>query len=117
MCFTLFFFFLYSQRFYTFVVGKLNPNKLANFPEIDCYVIIACPEMSLLENARDFYRPVITPFELEVALNSARSWTGNYITDFRNLLPGYIIFISSPFQNIFKSYNHLYAQVLRNMLR
>lgn len=30
----------------------------SNFPEIDCYVIIACPEMSILENAKDFYRPV-----------------------------------------------------------
>jgi diphthamide biosynthesis protein 2 len=75
-------------RFYTFVVGKLNPAKLANFPEIDCYVIIACPENSLQIDVKEFYRPVITPFELEVALNIARTWTGNYITDFRQLLPG-----------------------------
>jgi diphthamide biosynthesis protein 2 len=68
-------------------VGKLNPAKLANFPEIDVYTLIACPENSLLDS-RDFYRPVITPFELEVALNSNRQWTGDYTTDFRQLLPG-----------------------------
>lgn len=73
------------------MVGKLNPAKLANFPEIDCYVIIACPENSLQLDVKEFYRPVITPFELEVALNTARTWTGNYITDFRQLLPGAVV--------------------------
>jgi len=81
----------YLYRFYTFVVGKLNPAKLANFPEIDCYVIVACPENSLQLDVKEFYRPVITPFELEVALNTARTWTGNYITDFRQLLPGAVV--------------------------
>jgi len=76
-----------GKKYYTFVVGKLNPSKLANFPEIDCYTIVACAENSLI-NSKDFYRPVITPFELEVALNNARSWTGDYVTDFRQLLPG-----------------------------
>jgi len=76
-----------GKKYYTFVVGKLNPSKLANFPEIDCYTIVACSENSLID-CKEFYRPVITPFELEVALNSARSWTGDYITDFQQLLPG-----------------------------
>ena len=76
-----------GKKYYTFIVGKLNPAKLANFPEIDVYTLIACPENSLLDS-RDFYRPVITPFELEVALNSNRQWTGDYTTDFRQLLPG-----------------------------
>lgn len=76
-----------GKKYYTFIVGKLNPAKLANFPEIDIYTLIACPENSLLDS-RDFYRPIITPFELEVALNSARQWTGDYTTDFRQLLPG-----------------------------
>ena len=76
-----------GKKYYTFAVGKLNPAKLANFPEIDVYTLIACPENSLLD-CKDFYRPVITPFELEIALNSARQWTGDYTTDFRQLLPG-----------------------------
>lgn len=78
----------FTGRFYTVAVGKLNPSKLANFPEIDVFVIVSCPENSLLDS-RDFYRPVITPFELELALNVERTWTGEYSTDFRQLMqPG-----------------------------
>lgn len=69
------------------MVGKLNPQKLANFPEIDCFVIVACAENSLIDS-KDFFRPIITPFEYEVAVNTARFWTGDYVTDFRLLLPG-----------------------------
>lgn len=81
-----------GKKCYTFVVGKLNPNKLANFPEIDVFVAVACPENSLLNN-EEFYRPVITPYEFEIAVNSSRPWTGDYITDFRQILPdaaGYV---------------------------
>jgi diphthamide biosynthesis protein 2 len=50
---------------YTFVVGKINAAKLANFPEIDCFVLVACPEHSLLSNERESYPiPIITPGEL-----------------------------------------------------
>lgn len=37
-------------KFYTFVVGKINPEKLANFMEIDVFVLIACPENSLISS-------------------------------------------------------------------
>ncbi|XP_038649988.1 2-(3-amino-3-carboxypropyl)histidine synthase subunit 2 isoform X1 [Scyliorhinus canicula] len=76
-----------GKKSYTFVMGKLNAAKLANFMEVDIYVLVACPENSLLDSS-EFYRPVITPFEMEVACNPAREWTGEYITDFRDLLPG-----------------------------
>uniref|UniRef100_A0A8D0DYM6 2-(3-amino-3-carboxypropyl)histidine synthase subunit 2 n=1 Tax=Salvator merianae TaxID=96440 RepID=A0A8D0DYM6_SALMN len=76
-----------GKRAYTLAVGKPNPAKLANFLEIDIFVLVACPQNSLLDSA-DFYRPVITPYEMEIACNPARTWTGNYITDFRHLLPG-----------------------------
>lgn len=33
---------------YTFVIGKINEAKLANFMEIDVYVLVACPENSLV---------------------------------------------------------------------
>ncbi|KAJ7854318.1 putative diphthamide synthesis protein-domain-containing protein [Mycena olivaceomarginata] len=73
------------KKSYTLSVGKLNPAKLANFAEIECFVLVACPENSLVE-ARDFLRPIITPFELEVALRADRSWTGRYVLDFEKLL-------------------------------
>ena len=57
-----------GKKCYTFLVGKPNVPKLANFPEIDVFVLVACPENSLL-SSRDFLKPIITPFELDVALN------------------------------------------------
>ena len=70
-------------QYYTIAVGKLNPAKMANFMEIDIFVLVACPENSLVESqvvcvcvcvympcdvrVQEFYRPVVTPFEMEVA--------------------------------------------------
>ncbi|XP_030635991.1 2-(3-amino-3-carboxypropyl)histidine synthase subunit 2 [Chanos chanos] len=76
-----------GKKSYMFAMGKLNVPKLANFLEIDVYVLVACPENSLLDSS-EFYRPVVTPFEMEVACNRNREWSGEYITDFRDLLPG-----------------------------
>ncbi|CAK5278754.1 unnamed protein product [Mycena citricolor] len=36
-------------------VGKLNPAKLANFIEVECFVLVACPETSLIDNKRATY--------------------------------------------------------------
>ena len=76
-----------GKKSYMFVVGKLNVAKLANFMEIDVFVHIACAENTLVDSS-EFYKPVVTPYELEVACNSAQEWTGEYVTDFRELLPG-----------------------------
>ncbi|CAL8293459.1 unnamed protein product [Lota lota] len=76
-----------GKKSYMFAMGKINVAKLANFQEIDVFVLIACPENSLLDSS-DFYKPVVTPFEMEVACNRNREWSEDYVTDFRNLLPG-----------------------------
>ncbi|TFK35796.1 putative diphthamide synthesis protein-domain-containing protein [Crucibulum laeve] len=75
----------YRKKSYTISVGKLNPAKLANFMEIECFVLVACHENSLIE-AKDFLRPIVTPYELEVALQAEQSWTGRYVLDFKKLL-------------------------------
>ena len=76
-----------GKKSYTFVVGKVNAAKLANFAEIGGWVVIGCWESSLIESA-EFYRPVITPFELEVALqgDERRLWDGRWVGDFGALL-------------------------------
>ncbi|CAL9697721.1 unnamed protein product [Knipowitschia caucasica] len=76
-----------GKKCYMFAMGKLNVPKLANFLEIDIYVLVACPENSLIDST-EFYKPVVTPFEMEVACNPNREWTEEYVTDFRHLLPG-----------------------------
>ncbi|GBG27775.1 2-3-amino-3-carboxypropylhistidine synthase subunit 2 [Hondaea fermentalgiana] len=72
-----------GKKTYTFLMGKINPQKLANFAHIDAYVLVACPLNSLLDS-KDFFKPVVTPFELEVALN-ARSWSTRFELAFSNL--------------------------------
>lgn len=76
-----------GKKSYTFVVGKLNVPKLANFLEVDLYVLVACPENTLLDSS-EFYKPVVSVYEMEIACNTEREWTGDYHTDFRDLLPG-----------------------------
>ncbi|KAF8152245.1 putative diphthamide synthesis protein-domain-containing protein [Crassisporium funariophilum] len=73
------------KKSYTISVGKLNPAKLANFLEIECFILVACPENSLIE-AKDFLRPIVTPYELEIALQADPIWTGKYVLDFERLL-------------------------------
>jgi diphthamide biosynthesis protein 2 len=38
---------------------------------------------------KDFLRPIVTPYELEVALQAEQSWTGKYVLDFKRLLDEY----------------------------
>jgi diphthamide biosynthesis protein 2 len=66
---------------YSFAVGKINPAKLANFAEIDCFVLVACGEHSLLSNERDYHAPVITPLELDIALGNMEWGEQAYILD------------------------------------
>lgn len=76
-----------GKKSYTFVVGKVNAAKVANFSEIGGWVVIGCWESSLIES-QEFYRPIITPFELEVALTDDRErvWSGEWVGDFSSLL-------------------------------
>jgi len=70
---------------YLFVVGKVNVAKLSNFGEIEGFVLVACPESTLLDS-REFHLPVVTPWELEIALGE-REW-GMYSVEFGDYLEG-----------------------------
>jgi diphthamide biosynthesis protein 2 len=76
-----------GKKSYTFVVGKVNAAKVANFSEVGGWVVIGCWESSLIES-KDFWRPLITPFELEIALqdDTNRVWTGEWSGDFSTIL-------------------------------
>merc|ERR1719447_583230 len=74
-----------GKRMYTFLVGKPNVAKLANFPEIDVFVLVACPETTLI-NSKEFLQPIITPFEFSLACNTSIQWSGRLVTDYRDLL-------------------------------
>jgi diphthamide biosynthesis protein 2 len=72
-----------GKKSYTFVVGKVNAAKIANFSEIGGWVVVGCWESSLIESA-EFYRPIITPFELGLCLqgDENRVWDGRWRGDF-----------------------------------
>ncbi len=76
-----------GKKSYMFVVGKLNAAKVANFGEIGGWVVVGCWESSLVDS-KDFYKPVITPFELELALrrDEERVWTGEWSANFQRIL-------------------------------
>lgn len=76
-----------GKQSYTFVVGKVNAAKVANFSEIGAWVVIGCWESSLIDS-KDFWKPVLTPFELELALrrDGERVWTGEWSSDFQSIL-------------------------------
>ncbi|KAF1977404.1 diphthamide biosynthesis protein [Bimuria novae-zelandiae CBS 107.79] len=76
-----------GKKAYTFVVGKVNAAKVANFSEVGGWVVIGCWESSLIES-KDFWKPLITPFELGIALQTdeSRVWTGEWEADFQNVM-------------------------------
>lgn len=76
-----------GKKSYTFVVGKINAAKVANFSEVGGWVVIGCWESSLIES-KDFWKPIITPFELTLALqgDEERVWTGDWTSDFEAVL-------------------------------
>lgn len=75
-------------RTYILSVGRVNPSKIANFHEIDCFVFVGCPENNIY-TSRDFYKPLLSVFEAEIALNPAwcKDHPDFYGVDFRELLP------------------------------
>uniref|UniRef100_A0A8D9BDH5 2-(3-amino-3-carboxypropyl)histidine synthase subunit 2 n=1 Tax=Cacopsylla melanoneura TaxID=428564 RepID=A0A8D9BDH5_9HEMI len=77
----------HAKKSYIISVGKPNVPKLANFPEIDVYVLISCPEMSL-PNAKEFLQPIVHLIDVELALNPDRQWDNRINLEFSQLLLG-----------------------------
>ncbi|PXF46870.1 2-(3-amino-3-carboxypropyl)histidine synthase subunit 2 [Gracilariopsis chorda] len=75
-----------GKRSYVILVGKPNPVKLANYPEIDVFVLVACPQNGIIDS-KEYLRPIITPFELEAAiLNGGDIFSSSYTMEFHDLL-------------------------------
>ncbi|KAI5657950.1 hypothetical protein M9H77_26743 [Catharanthus roseus] len=74
-----------GKKAYTFVMGRPNPAKLANFPECDVFIYVSCAQTALLDS-KDFLAPIITPFEAMLAYNRGSRWTGAYVMEFQDLI-------------------------------
>lgn len=57
-----------------FLMSEISPSKIALFEDsIDVWVQIACPRLSI-DWGEAFTRPLLTPFEAEVALGFVQPW-------------------------------------------
>ncbi|KAL1130670.1 hypothetical protein AAG570_011912 [Ranatra chinensis] len=79
-----------NKKTYVFSVGKPNPAKLANFPEIDVFVAISCMEANFGDR-KSYMQPIVGVFEVELAFNENRTWLSSYSRDFRALIPGNVL--------------------------
>lgn len=76
-----------GKKHYIFVVGKPNVAKLANFDAIDMWCILGCDHQGIIiDETNEYYKPIVTPYELLLALSDELSWTGQWVTDFNKLL-------------------------------
>lgn len=73
-----------DKKYYTFVVGKPNVPKLANFEVIDIWVVLGCPLGGMIVDSSEYYKPVITPYELKMALTF--DWNGQWVIDLESLI-------------------------------
>lgn len=55
-----------GKKTYTLLMGKPNPAKLANFPEIEVFVMLADPQ-GLILDSKEYLNPIITPHEAFLA--------------------------------------------------
>uniref|UniRef100_G1PGE5 Diphthamide biosynthesis 2 n=1 Tax=Myotis lucifugus TaxID=59463 RepID=G1PGE5_MYOLU len=80
-----------GKHSYVLALGRPTPPKLANFPEVDIFVLLACPLGALApQPSGGFFRPVLSPCELEAACNPAWPSPGlaPHLTHYADLLPG-----------------------------
>ncbi|XP_057853561.2 uncharacterized protein LOC131063687 [Cryptomeria japonica] len=60
--------------FIVFLMSEISPSKIALFEDsVDAWVQIACPRLSI-DWGEAFTRPLLTPFEAEVALGFVQPW-------------------------------------------
>ncbi|KIX04106.1 diphthamide biosynthesis protein 1 [Rhinocladiella mackenziei CBS 650.93] len=70
--------------FVNLLLSEIFPGKLAMFEDVDCWVQIACPRLSI-DWGYAFPRPLLTPYEALVVLGGKQGWEkedGTYPMDF-----------------------------------
>jgi 2-(3-amino-3-carboxypropyl)histidine synthase len=63
------------------MMSEIFPQRLARFPEVEAWIQVACPRLSI-DWGHQYPRPLLNPYEAEVALNPAMSWQPVYPQDF-----------------------------------
>ncbi|KAL4857493.1 Glycosyltransferase family protein 64 protein C5 [Chlorella vulgaris] len=78
-----------GKKTYTLLMGKPSPAKLANFPEIEVFVLVADPQGQILDS-KEYLAPIITPHEAHLAFSQPDNegeWDqAQYRLDFEGVL-------------------------------
>jgi len=62
-----------GREYVVLLISEMNPAKMAALKGLDAFVQIACPRLSI-DWGEEFERPVLTPYEAEVALDNVDPW-------------------------------------------
>jgi len=73
-----------GKEIHMFSMSNPDGVKLGNFPEIDCFVIMSCPETEYFES-QDLMADCVGPFEALVAMD-AMDWSDHIVTDYDEML-------------------------------
>jgi diphthamide biosynthesis protein 2 len=78
-----------GRKSYTISVGRVRPEKLANFEAIGGWVLVGCKEGGLIDG-KEYWRPIVTPHELRLALQGEmESWKPeDWTLDLESVLRG-----------------------------
>lgn len=57
-----------------FLMSEIFPQKLALLQDIDCYIQVACPRLSI-DWGYAFDKPLLSPYEAEVVLQGSATWS------------------------------------------
>lgn len=71
---------IHNKKFYNIMINNITEAKLGNFPDVQVFISISCHNHSLYSE-KDFYRIIITPYELELALDQDKSWENTIVLD------------------------------------
>lgn len=58
------------------LLSEIFPGKLAMMEEVECWVQVACPRLSI-DWGYAFPRPLLTPYEALIVLGEKEDWKGN----------------------------------------
>ncbi|KAG6574340.1 Diphthamide biosynthesis protein 1 [Phytophthora cinnamomi] len=70
-----------GKEYFVLLLSELFPDKLARFKDVDAWIQIACPRLSI-DWGYAFPKPLLTAYEAEVCLEQTQWKEGSYPMDF-----------------------------------
>lgn len=63
---------------------------MANFESVDLWCVLGCDHQGIIiDQVNEFFKPIVTPYELLLGLSDELVWTGKWITDYKSVIEDY----------------------------